>query len=144
MSWFRKNPPPPQETAKKTPSTATIRLKVMRPERFSDAPLVADELLRGRTVVLNLEAVERDDLRHLLDFISGVTYALDGSIKKISGNATFIVTPHSVALADADAAEEALGNVAEGEAATRADAEPAERYDPVAAMFSASDEEEGQ
>ncbi len=143
MSWFRKNPPPPQETAKKTPSTATIRLKVMRPERFSDAPLVADELLRGRTVVLNLEAVERDDLRHLLDFISGVTYALDGSIKKISGNATFIVTPHSVALADADAADEALGN-AEGEAAMHTNAEAAERYDPVAAMFSASDEDEGQ
>ena len=140
MSLFRKAKPRPADTAAPAASRgATIRLKVMRPEKFTDAPLVADELIMGRTVVLNLEAMERDACRHLLDFISGVTYALDGSIKRISGNATFIVTPTSVALCDADtdAAEEALQASPAPRTATTA-AAPA---DPVAAMFSGTAED---
>ena len=142
MSWFRKTPAPAQEepTPKIAPSRTAIRLKVMRPEKFSDAPLIADQLIAGRTVVMNLEAMERDACRHLLDFISGVTYALDGSMKKISGDATFIVTPHSVALADAEEAEEAMR-------ATTPEAEPAPARrtppaDPVAALFSSAGDEE--
>ncbi|MBO7292688.1 MAG: cell division protein SepF, partial [Clostridia bacterium] len=67
------------------------------------------------------------------------TYALDGSIKRISGNATFIVTPTSVALCDADtdAAEEALqASPVPGTAPRTAAA-----TDPVAAMFSGADED---
>ena len=140
MSLFRKAKPQATDTAAPAASRgATIRLKVMRPEKFTDAPLVADELIMGRTVVLNLEAMEREACRHLLDFISGVTYALDGSIKRISGNATFIVTPTSVALCDADtdAAEEALqASPVPGTAPRTAAA-----TDPVAAMFSGADED---
>ena len=139
MSLFRKNPPPAESAA--TAARATIRLKVMRPEKFSDAPLVADELIMGRTVVLNLEAMERDACRHLLDFISGVTYALDGSIKRISGDATFIVTPNSVALADTEEAEEALRR-APDTAAPAATVTVQEAADPVSAMFSGSGEED--
>ena len=139
MSWFRKNPPPAEPPQA---PRATIRLKVMRPEKFSDAPLVADELLAGRTVVLNLEAMEREACRHLLDFISGVTYALDGSIKRIAGDATFIVTPNSVALADAEEAEEALREApAAPPTATAAPAATPAPTDPVAAMFSATEED---
>ena len=139
MSLFRKNPPPAESAT--SAARATIRLKVMRPEKFSDAPLVADELIMGRTVVLNLEAMERDACRHLLDFISGVTYALDGSIKRISGDATFIVTPNSVALADTEEAEEALRR-APDTAAPAATVTVQEAADPVSAMFSASGEED--
>lgn len=141
MPWFRKNPAPIEEPTPRAAATrAAIRLKVMRPEKFSDAPLIADQLIAGRTVVMNLEAMERDACRHLLDFISGVTYALDGSMKKIAGDATFIVTPHSVALADAEEAEEAFRATApEQEAAPRHVQAPT---DPVAAMFSAAGDEE--
>ena len=139
MSLFKKNPPPTESTA--ATARATIRLKVMRPEKFSDAPLVADELLMGRTVVLNLEAMEREACRHLLDFISGVTYALDGSIKRIAGDATFIVTPNSVALADAEEAEAALHRAPEtAPSATGAPTAPI--TDPVSAMFSGNTEED--
>ena len=142
MSLFRKATPPAAEaTAPAAPRSATIRLKVMRPEKFTDAPLVADELIRGRTVVLNLEAMEREACRHLLDFISGVTYALDGSIKRISGDATFIVTPTSVALCDADtdAAEEAVKTSPATAPAVPPTATAA--ADPVAAMFSDTGED---
>lgn len=141
MSLFRKSTPPAEGAANSQSTRATIRLKVMRPEKFSDAPLVADELIMGRTVVLNLEAMEREACRHLLDFISGVTYALDGSIKRISGDATFIVTPNSVALADTEEAEEALRrSPAASSAAPSAD--EGETQDPVAAMFSGTATEE--
>lgn len=140
MSFFKKNPPPAENAA--ATARATIRLKVMRPEQFSDAPLVADELIMGRTVVLNLEAMEREACRHLLDFISGVTYALDGSIKRISGDATFIVTPNSVALADTEEAAEALRGAAEAPAAAPATATVFEPTDAVGAMFSGSEEED--
>ena len=140
MSLVRKNTPRADAAAAPQAARATIRLKVMRPEKFSDAPLVADELIMGRTVVLNLEAMERDACRHLLDFISGVTYALDGSIKRISGDATFIVTPNSVALADTEEAEEALRRTPAAAPAERAAV--AETIDPVAAMFSGNTEED--
>lgn len=82
-----------------------IELKVVRPEKFSDAPLVADHLLSNRTVVLNLENTDKDTSRHLIDFLSGVTYALDGDIKKVA-NDTFIITPHNVSISDAQVASE--------------------------------------
>lgn len=42
--------------------------------------------------MLNLETTPRDTTRRLLDFLSGVTYAVNGKIKKVAGN-TFIITP---------------------------------------------------
>ena len=140
MSLFKKSTPPAEHAAAAT--RATIRLKVMRPEKFSDAPLVADELIMGRTVVLNLEAMEREACRHLLDFISGVTYALDGSIKRIAGDATFIVTPNSVALADAEEAEAALRRAPETEGGAPHATSATPTADPVSAMFSGNTEEE--
>ena len=138
MPFFRKAPTHASETPKSNGTArAAIRLKVMRPEKFSDAPLIADELMAGRTVVMNLEAMERDALRHLLDFISGVTYALDGSMKKIAGDATFIATPHSVSLADVEEAEEAVRESTPPiKADTPTQAAPIVS-DPLAAMFSA-------
>ncbi len=143
MSFFRKASAPVKEAPKPVGAARTaIRLKVMRPEKFSDAPLIADELMAGRTVVMNLEMMERDALRHLLDFISGVTYALDGSMKKIAGDATFIVTPHSVSLADVEEAEEAVRESTPETAAAEPTAAPQKPLDPLAAMFSATGDDD--
>ena len=68
-----------------TPARKAIQVKVMRPERFADAPLIADELLSGRTVVIQPERMEREALRHLLDFISGVTYAVSEGVSTVFG-----------------------------------------------------------
>ena len=48
-------------------------------------------------VVLNLEGTNKDVARRLVDFLSGVAYAGDGKIKKVSTN-TYIITPYSVDL----------------------------------------------
>jgi cell division inhibitor SepF len=71
----------------------SVELKVIRPESYEEASIVADHLLAGSTVVLNLEALERPLVHRMLDFLNGVTYCSDGEIKKVAPN-TFIVTPH--------------------------------------------------
>ena len=76
---------------------ATTQLKVVlvKPERFENASEIADHLREKRTVVLNLESTNKDIARRLIDFLSGVAYAGDGKIKKVSAN-TYIITPYHV------------------------------------------------
>ena len=76
---------------------ATTQLKVVlvKPERFENASEVADHLKDKRTVVLNLESTNKDVARRLIDFLSGVTYGVEGKIKKVSAN-TYIITPYNV------------------------------------------------
>ena len=76
---------------------ATTQLKVVlvKPERFENASEVADHLKDKRTVVLNLESTNKDVARRLIDFLSGVTYGVEGKIKKVSAN-TYIITPFNV------------------------------------------------
>ena len=78
---------------------ATTQLKVVlvKPERFENASEIADHLREKRTVVLNLESTNKDIARRLIDFLSGVAYAGDGKIKKVSAH-TYIITPYSVDL----------------------------------------------
>ena len=76
---------------------ATTQLKVVlvKPERFENASEIADDLKDKRTVVLNLESTNKDVARRLIDFLSGVAYAGEGKIKKVSAN-TYIITPYNV------------------------------------------------
>ena len=76
---------------------ATTQLKVVlvKPERFENASEIADHLKEKRTVVLNLESTNKDIARRLIDFLSGVAYAGEGKIKKVSAN-TYMITPYHV------------------------------------------------
>ena len=89
------------EPSEKTPGTtlnlggSNMELKVVYPTSFAEVTKIADHLLSGCTVFLNLEKAERELTRRILDFVAGVAYCVDGDIKKVS-NATFIVSPSSV------------------------------------------------
>ena len=72
-----------------------LSVVLMKPEKFEQAADVADHLRERRTVVLNLEQTNKDVARRMVDFLSGVTYAQDGKIKKVA-NSTFIITPYNV------------------------------------------------
>ena len=72
-----------------------MQVVLVKPEQFSEAPSIADNLKAKRTVVLNLESTNRDIARRLLDFLSGVAYADEGSIKRVA-NSTYIITPYNV------------------------------------------------
>jgi len=73
---------------------AGVELKVMRPECYEEVGDIADNLLAGCTVVLNMEALDKPVIFRMLDFLNGVTYCTDGEIKKVAAS-TFIITPHS-------------------------------------------------
>lgn len=75
-------------------SSDSVELRVIRPEAYEEVSSVADSLLAGCTVVLNLEVLDKATIHRMLDFLNGVTYCTDGEIKKVAPN-TFIITPHS-------------------------------------------------
>ena len=77
-----------------------IELKVVRPEHFEDVSTIADHLLNGRTVVLNLETASKETARRFIDFLSGVAYSIDGQMKRVANN-TYIITPNNVDVTDA-------------------------------------------
>ncbi|MCL2212963.1 MAG: cell division protein SepF [Oscillospiraceae bacterium] len=76
-------------------SAGTLELKVVRPEGFDAVAPIADHLLNNRTVVLNLEATNKETARRLIDFLSGVAYSIDGKIKRVANN-TYVITPNNV------------------------------------------------
>ncbi len=76
-------------------TTAQLQVVLVKPEKFDEAPQIADNLNERRTVVLNLESANRDIARRLLDFLSGVAYANGGKIKRVA-NSTYIITPYNV------------------------------------------------
>ncbi|MBU2700223.1 cell division inhibitor SepF [Sporomusaceae bacterium BoRhaA] len=77
--------------------TAQKQLKVMvvEPLSFDDAQNVAEYLKNRKPVVVNFEHCEDNLSKRMIDFISGTTYALNGSIQKI-GNHIFLCAPNNV------------------------------------------------
>lgn len=81
-------------------SGSAIEMKVVKPESFDSVAQIADHLISRRTVVLNLENTNKETSRRLIDFLSGVAYSIDGSLKKIASNA-YVITPSNVNVGDA-------------------------------------------
>lgn len=78
-------------------ATTQLQVVLVKPERFDEATAIADHLNAKKTVVLNLEAANKELSRRLLDFLSGVAYANDGQIKRVA-NSTYMITPFNVDL----------------------------------------------
>ena len=84
----------PARETNEAEESESVELKVIRPESYSEVSSVADNLLAGCTVVLNLEALDQAQILRMLDFLNGVTYCTEGEIKRVA-QSTFIITPHS-------------------------------------------------
>ena len=76
---------------------ATTRLEVVliKAEQFKDVGSIADHLKVKQTVVLNMESTDKETAIRTLDFMSGVAYALEGKIKRVSSS-TYLITPLDV------------------------------------------------
>ena len=79
--------------------STSLELKVVRPENYASVTEIADHLLAHRTVVLNLEATNKEVAKRLIDFLAGVAYSIDGQLKNVANN-TYIITPCNVDVAD--------------------------------------------
>ena len=76
-------------------TTTQLQVVLVNPSRFENASEIADHLRDKRTVVLNLEHTDKNISRRLIDFLSGVAYANEGTIKKVALS-TYIITPYNV------------------------------------------------
>ena len=79
------------------PTSRQMQVVLVKPDRFEDVTSIADHLNDKKTVVLNLEAANREVSRRIIDFLSGVAYANHGNIKKVA-NSTFIIVAYDVDL----------------------------------------------
>ena len=91
----QEKPAPARSSVINAGADSNIELKLAHPESFSDVADIADYLLDGCTVVLNLEAMDRAECLRMLDFLNGVTYTTGGDIKPVAQN-TYIITPNNV------------------------------------------------
>jgi cell division inhibitor SepF len=75
---------------------ASVKVHVVAPVRFADAQEVGDRFKGGQPVIVNLSAGnDRELARRMIDFCSGVTYALSGSMDKVADQ-VFLLTPTDV------------------------------------------------
>jgi cell division inhibitor SepF len=78
-------------------------MHVVTPRSFNDAQQVADEFKRSKPVIINLQSTDNELSKRLIDFSSGMTYALGGGMQRIA-QGIFLLTPQNV---DVSAAEKA-------------------------------------
>jgi len=65
------------------------------PKSFNDAQQIADQYKDSIPVILNLQGIDADLSKRLIDFSSGLTYALDGGMQRIADK-VFLLTPRNV------------------------------------------------
>jgi cell division inhibitor SepF len=70
-------------------------MHVVTPRSFNDAQQVADEFKRSKPVIINLQSTDRELSKRLIDFASGMTYALNGGMQRIA-QGIFLLTPRNV------------------------------------------------
>jgi cell division inhibitor SepF len=72
-----------------------VRVHLVIPKSFNDAQQIADKFKDSIPVILNLQTTETDLSKRLIDFASGLTYALDGGMQRIADK-VFMLTPRNV------------------------------------------------
>jgi cell division inhibitor SepF len=86
--------PRPQVVRPITPMHGA-RVHVVAPGRFADAQEIGDRFKNGQPVIVNLQSNDSQLARRMIDFCSGVTYALSGSMDKVADQ-VFLLTPSNV------------------------------------------------
>ena len=86
---------PRKQPAPKKAGALNMEVCVIKPASMEDTREIADTLLAGCTVVLNLEGIDVDIAQRIIDFCCGACYCMSGSLQKVSSY-IFILTPSSV------------------------------------------------
>ena len=81
-----------------------VRVHLVIPKSFNDAQQVADKFKQSIPVVLNLQGTDTELAKRLIDFASGLTYAMDGGMQRIADK-VFMLTPRNVQISAEERAE---------------------------------------
>ena len=74
---------------------AAVKVHLVLPRSFNDAQQIADRFKEGLPVILNLQGSDQELSKRLIDFASGLTYALDGGMQRVADK-VFLLTPRNV------------------------------------------------
>ncbi|MFM7617504.1 MAG: cell division protein SepF [Actinomycetes bacterium] len=80
-------------------AASSARVHVVEPRGFNDAQEVGDRLKAGQPVIINLQGIDNDLKRRLIDFSSGLTYAISGTMSRVSDQ-VFLLTPSNTEVSD--------------------------------------------
>ena len=85
--------------------TNAIKMVISQPTTFEQSDEICSFLKEKKSVIINLEYVNKDVARRIVDFVSGGVYALDGYIQKVS-NSIFLAAPSNYEITNEMAREE--------------------------------------
>ncbi len=77
------------------PQGSQAKIVVLKPKCFNNSTAVADELRKRRPVIVDVGALDPDEARRVIDFVSGTVYGIDGKMQKITSG-IFVATPSQV------------------------------------------------
>jgi cell division inhibitor SepF len=92
---------PPRTSSRRTrlrgvdTASSQVRVHLVLPRSFNDAQQIADRFKDSVPVILNLQSADTELSKRLIDFASGLTYALDGSMQRVADK-VFLLTPRNV------------------------------------------------
>lgn len=87
------------------PQVQQVRMVISQPTTFEQSEEICNYLKEKKSVIVNLEYVNKDIARRIIDFISGAVHALDGHIQKVS-NSIFLIAPINYEIANEMARDE--------------------------------------
>lgn len=88
---------------------AQSKIVVLKPRSFSNANEIADELKSRRPVVFDVGVLEPEEARRVVDYIAGVTYGIDGDVKRVSGG-IFIAVPSQIDISGKEIDDQVKGS----------------------------------
>jgi cell division inhibitor SepF len=77
------------------PNPGSVRVHLVLPRSFNDAQQIADKFKQSTPVILNLQNADTELSKRLIDFASGLTYALNGGMQRVADK-VFLLTPRNV------------------------------------------------
>ena len=98
MSEPESEAPPPRSSSSRRGAVragSQVRVHLVLPRSFNDAQQIADRFKDSVPVILNLQSADTELSKRLIDFASGLTYALDGSMQRVADK-VFLLTPRNV------------------------------------------------
>lgn len=87
------------------PQTNQIKMVISQPTTFEQSEAICNLLKEKKSVIVNLEYVNKDVARRIVDVISGAVHALDGHMQKVS-NSIFLIAPYNYDITNEMAREE--------------------------------------
>ncbi|MDD4066842.1 MAG: cell division protein SepF [Clostridia bacterium] len=87
------------------PNASQVKVVILQPSSFEQSQEICEHLKEKKSIIVNLEFVDKDIARRIIDFVSGAVYGLDGNISKVS-NSIFLIAPFNYEITNEMAREE--------------------------------------